>query len=326
MPASRLAVDLIVPTYRGVGLIEPCLAALQAQSRMPERVIVVDNGASEQTARAVRAHGAEWLPLGGNAGFAAAVNAGIAASDAPLVALLNDDAVPEPGWLAALAAALEADSAIAFCASRMLFADGDGRINAAGDAFDLRGRGGYNRGLGVRDGPEFDEPRLVFGACAGAALYRRSLFADIGLFDERFFLSWEDVDLDLRALLAGHRCLYVPSAVVRHAQGASSGADRQALERRNKAILAHKCLPLPLLLPFLALMPLREAYEAHAAGEGVRGWMARVKPFASAAASAHLLRREVVPRRVSYPKLVALLTTESEPYAGPRGDSRNGAA
>ena len=125
----------------------------------------------------------------------------------------------------------------------MLFPDGT--VNAVGDSFDVRGRGGYNRGLHEQDGPQFDEPRIVFGACAGAAIYRRSLFADIGLFDEAFTLSWEDVDLDLRALLAGHRCLYVPGAVVQHAQGSSSGASRLALERRNKAWLSLRGLPAP---------------------------------------------------------------------------------
>ena len=132
----------------------------------------------------------------------------------------------------------------------MLFT-GERGVNAAGDGFDVRGRGGYNRGIREPDGPRFDEPRIVFGACAGAALYRRALFHDIGLFDEQFFLSWEDVDLDLRAALAGHRCLYVPTAVVHHAQGASSGEWRAALERRNKAILALKGLPLPLLALYL---------------------------------------------------------------------------
>ena len=153
----------------------------------------------------------------------------------------------------------------------------------------MRGRGGYNRGIREPDGPRFDEPRIVFGACAGAALYRRTLFHDIGLFDEQLFLSWEDVDLDLRAALAGHRCLYVPTAVVHHAQGASSGDWRAALERRNKAILALKGLPLPLLALYLTLLPAREAYETRAAREGVRGYLRRLAPYAREAPRA--LRR-----------------------------------
>jgi hypothetical protein len=229
---DRLAVDVVIPTWNGERLLTACLDALRRQTLAPGRVIVVDNGSTDASRDVVEAAGAEWLALGENRGFPAAVNAGIAASAAPLVALLNNDAEPEPGWLEALVAAAEADPSLSLFASRMRFAGSD-LLNAAGDAFDVRGRGGYNRGLGESDGARFDEPRLVFGACAGAAMYRRSLFADIGLFDERFFLSWEDVDLDLRAALAGHRCLYVPGAVVHHRQGASSGPDRVALERRN---------------------------------------------------------------------------------------------
>jgi hypothetical protein len=323
------AVDLVIPNYQGERLLGPCLDAVMAQTLRPARVIVVDDGSSDGSQAVVaRYPGVEWLPLGENRGFPAAVNAGITAATAPLVALLNTDAIAEPGWLAALVTALD-DDTISLAASRMLFADGT--VNAAGDAFDVRGRGGYNRGLHEPDGPRFDEPRLVFGACAGAAIYRRALFADIGLFDEAFRLSWEDVDIDLRAALAGHRCLYVPDAVVEHAQGASSGATRLALERRNKAWLALRGLPLPLLLPFLALVPLREAYEAKAAGEGPRGWLARVAPFAREAPRA-LRWRGMVPRRRSSRELLPLLRGDSLPYpvgagaSSSRQNARNASA
>jgi GT2 family glycosyltransferase len=323
------AVDIVIPNYQGEQLLEPCLAALAAQTLRPARTIVVDDGSTDGSAAVVARHpDAEWLPLGQNRGFSAAVNAGIAAATAPLVALLNTDALPDPGWLEALAGALDDDPAISLAASRMLFHDGS--VNAAGDAFDIRGRGGYNRGLHEPDGPRFDEPRLVFGACAGAAIYRRSLFADIGLFDEAFRLSWEDVDIDLRAVLAGHRCLYVPGAVVHHTQGASSDASRLALERRNKAWLALRGLPAPLLVPFLALVPLRELYEARAAGEGPRGWLARVAPFVREAPRAARWRRTVV-RRVPARALLPILRADSQPYvttgaSSSRQNARNASA
>ena len=311
------AVDLIIPNLDGEALLGACLAGVAAQTLTPARVIVVDSGSTDGSCAIAEAHGAEWHQLATNDGFAAAVNHGIATSDSPYVALLNNDAVPEPGWLAALVDSLERDAGLSFAASRMLFT-GERGMNAAGDAFDVRGRGGYNRGLREPDGPRFDEPRIVFGACAGAALYRRTLFDDIGLFDERFFLSWEDVDLDLRAALAGHRCLYVPSAVVHHAQGASSGEWRAALERRNKAILALKGLPLPLLALYLALLPAREAYETRAAREGVTGYLRRLAPYLGEAPRALRLRGEVR-RRTGLRELWPLLTRESLPYEpGPR--------
>jgi GT2 family glycosyltransferase len=314
------AVDLVIPNLDGEALLATCLEAVGAQTLKPARVIVVDSGSRDGSRAICETHGAEWHALAANNGFAAAVNHGIAISDSPYVALLNNDAVPEPGWLAALVDALERDPGLSFAASRMLFT-GERGVNAAGDAFDVRGRGGYNRGIREPDGLRFDEPRIVFGACAGAALYRRSLFHDIGLFDEQLFLSWEDVDLDLRAALAGHRCLYVPGAVVHHAQGASSSGDwRAALERRNKAILALKGLPLPLLALYLTLLPAREAYETRAAREGVRGYLRRLAPYAREAPAA-LRRRGEVRRRVGIRELWPLLTRDSLPYE-PRRRSR----
>jgi len=306
------AVDLVIPNLDGEALLAACLEAVKAQTLAPARVIVVDSGSVDGSPAVAEAHGVEWHALAVNNGFAAAVNRGIAISESPYVALLNNDAVPEPGWLAALVEALERDSALSFAASRMLFT-GERGVNAAGDGFDVRGRGGYNRGIREPDGPRFDEPRIVFGACAGAALYRRELFHDIGLFDEQLFLSWEDVDLDLRAALAGHRCLYVPGAIVHHAQGASSGEWRGALERRNKAILALKGLPLPLLALYLALLPAREAYETRAAREGVAGYLRRLKPYATEAPRA-LRRRGEVRRRTGLRELWPLLTRDSLPY------------
>lgn len=322
-------VDIVIPNFQGEQLLDACLEAVASQTLQAARVLVVDDGSTDGSAAVVVRHpGVEWLPQAQNRGFPATVNAGISACTAPLIALLNTDALPEPGWLEALVSALDDDPSISLGASRMLFPDGT--VNAVGDSFDVRGRGGYNRGLHEADGPAFDEPRIVFGACAGAAIYRRSLFADIGLFDEAFQLSWEDVDLDLRALLAGHRCLYVPGAVVQHAQGASSGASRLALERRNKAWLALRGLPLPLLVPFLALVPLRELYEARAAREGVRGWLDRIEPFVREAPRVARWRRTVT-RRVPVRQLLPLLLSESQPYAGvgascSRQNARNASA
>ena len=314
------AVDVIIPSYNGEHLLGPCLAALARQTLPPARVLVVDNGSADGSRGVAEAAGAEWLPLGHNLGFPAAVNAGIRASTAPYLALLNNDATAEPEWLAELVGALERDPAISFAASRMIFTRDRG-INAAGDAFDVRGRGGYNRGIFEPDGPRFDEPRLVFGACAGAALYRRVLFDEIGLFEEEFFLSWEDIDLDLRAALAGRRCLYVPSAIVQHDQGASSTPDRLALERRNKARLALRDLPLPLLGVYLALLPVREARETRAARQGVRDYGARLRPYLAEAGWA-LRRRGRIERRASLRELWPVLTRESLPYE-PGSDSRS---
>jgi hypothetical protein len=98
-----------------------------------------------------------------------------------------------------------------------------------------------------------------------------------------------------------------------HDQGASSGRERLRLERRNKAWLALKGLPLPLLVPFLALMPLREAYETKAAGEGPRDWVGRDSPYVRELPTAWRWRREVQ-RRLPYRQVLPLLLRRSHPY------------
>jgi GT2 family glycosyltransferase len=154
------------------------------------------------------------IELDRNLGFAGANNVVLETVTSPYVALLNNDAVPHPSWLSALKSALDARPEAGFAASRMVFADSPGVIDRAGDSYTRAGAGRL-RGRG-EPVSRYDKSEFVFGACAGAALYRTELLDEIGLFDEDFFILYEDVDLSFRAQLMGYRCLYVPEAVVHH--------------------------------------------------------------------------------------------------------------
>ena len=245
-------VAVVVPNLNGLEHLPECFAALDVQSFRDFEVLLIDNGSTDGSAEWMRenAPACRVLELGENGGFAKAVNAGIRASDAPYVALLNNDTNADPRWLAELVAALEADPSYDFAASLMLLYDRDGVVNAAGDGYDVARMTGLNRGLGE---PEegFRERMRVFGACAGAAIYRRSMFDDVGLFDEDFFLLSEDTDVNLRALIAGKRCLYVPAARVRHKLRATIGVESpEAMKRlteRNEMIVFAKDMPWPLV-------------------------------------------------------------------------------
>jgi hypothetical protein len=128
------------------------------------------------------------------------------------VAVLNDDAFPEPGWLEALLKVMEADPEIGACASLMVFDHRPEIIQSAGIAID-RTAIAWDR---LRGYPmaHAQAPAEVFGASAGAALYRCAMLEALGGFDERFFAYLEGVDLAWRAQIAGWRCVYVPSARV----------------------------------------------------------------------------------------------------------------
>jgi GT2 family glycosyltransferase len=254
-------VTVIIPTFNGEKLLPGCLDSLARQRYSPFRTVVVDNGSTDASSAllAGRYPAVAVIRMGRNTGFAPAVNAGIRRAETELVALLNNDTEAQPDWLAALVAALDADPGAAFCASKMIdFAD-RGVIDSAGNCYASNGRS-VPRGFLSQDRGQYDAPAEVFGACAGAALYRRALFDRVGLFDERFVSYKEDVDLDFRAQLAGMRCLYAPSAVCRHIGGATSGRRKSdlavRLSTRNGIALFFKNMPaalLPRTLPRLIL-------------------------------------------------------------------------
>jgi len=209
-------VSVIVVNWNGKELLQDCLEGLQRQTYRCFTVILVDNGSNDGSVEFVNSHypDVKTISLPENVGFSAANNIAIKTVDTRYVALLNNDAVPHSSWLKELVETLEANPRVGFVASKMLFHDRKHMIDRAGDGYTdagvalLRGRDT------TADG--FDRCEPVFGACAGAALYRTDMFDDIGLFDEDFFLLYEDVDLSFRAQLRGYQCLYVPDAIVYH--------------------------------------------------------------------------------------------------------------
>lgn len=214
---TRPEVSVVVINYNGLEHLELCLGALGRQTHRDFEVVLVDNGSTDGSEDYVRSHfpHVRIVRLEKNAGFCGGNNAGIRAARGDLIALLNNDTEVQPRWLEALCAALRRDPSAGLCASRMIRFWERSVLDNAGD---LMTPGGFalERGRGEPDGAEFAGDCEVFGACAGAALYRRSMFDEIGLLDEGFFLTYEDLDLSFRARLAGYRCLYAADAGVYH--------------------------------------------------------------------------------------------------------------
>lgn len=249
-------ISVVIVNWNGRQLLGTCLELLKKQTLKNVEGILVDNGSSDGSVAYVREHfpEVEVIALPENRGFAGGNNVGIRAADSDYIALLNNDAQPEPHWLEALAHALEAHPEVGFCASKMLRADDPRVIDTAGDVFYDYGAGG-KRGMDQLDGPEFSQTDYVFGACAGAAIYRRAMLQDIGLFDEDFFLYGEDIDLSFRAQLRGYQCLFVPQARVYHQVAATAGWGSHLsiyYSRRNMLYILLKDLPTSLLLRHLA--------------------------------------------------------------------------
>jgi GT2 family glycosyltransferase len=222
---------VIVPNLNGEKYLDACLSSLHLQSRPAAQVIVVDNGSADRSREIVAAHPLrpELIALPRNLGFAAAVNRGIAAAAHDAVALLNNDAEADPGWLAAGLHALEDTPAAAMIAALMLDYHDRDRVDNAGDLIGRDGRP-RARARGGR-GAELTGAVQVLSPCAGAAIYRRAALIALGGFAEDFWSYLEDVDLGLRALARGMRCRFVPAAVVYHHGAMTALGDRPGKKR-----------------------------------------------------------------------------------------------
>jgi GT2 family glycosyltransferase len=250
-------ISVVIPNYNGRRYLEGCLPSLSAQTFEDFEVIVVDNGSKDGSCEYV----AEEFPRvrivenEENLGFAAGVNSGISIARGEHILTLNNDTVAEREFIGSLAEAIGSDGRVGMCASKMLFLDG--RINSAGICLSRSGAA-WDRGMGEADRGQYDAACEVFGPSAGAALYRREMLDEIGLFDEDFFAYMEDVDLAFRGRLAGWRCLYVPGARVRHVHGGTAGFGSDlSVYYGNRNILWYpvKDFPLGLLissLPWIA--------------------------------------------------------------------------
>lgn len=252
-------VAVVIPNLNGLSHLPDCLQALSEQTRPADEIVVVDNGSTDGSLAylAERWPDVRVVTLGSNTGFPSACNAGIAATTAPLVVLLNNDTAAEPGWLEHLVDAMDADPGCSWASSKLVRFDDPATMDSAGHAYSIWVGAARNLGEG-EPAADWDAPRRIFGASAAAAVYRRSLFEDIGVLDDEFFLIHEDTDLDLRATMAGHRCRYVPDAVVRHKRGASYQVDAaiHLMGVRNR-IWATRSLPPGALAVWVATKALR---------------------------------------------------------------------
>ncbi len=251
------SVSVIIVNWNGRHLLPECLDSLRAQTRPADEIVVIDNGSNDGSQALIRERYPEvtLVELDDNKGFSAANNIAIHRAKGDYIALLNNDLLVAPQWIATMVAAIETDASLGSCACKMLSYNRRNIIDAAGMNYSKSGEAS-NRGFGEQDGEEFSRPKTVFGACAGAALYRATMLQDIGLFDEDLYIYYEDVDLAFRAQLTGYNCLYVPEAVVYHHHSASNSnpANKYYYLVRNNVLVIAKTVPTPLLGRYLILI------------------------------------------------------------------------
>ena len=234
---------MVIPSWNSAALLPRCLDSLRGQGIELE-TLVVDNGSEDGTLAYLEREGVAHVSLPRNEGFAVAVNLGAARVRAPAVLVLNADTVLEPGAVRALLEALEADPSLGGVQPRILQLEEGAEMDAASARLYSAGQGltrdgrALEEGAGEAQSPAYQQGREVFGVCGAACLLRRELFERLGGYDERYFAFYEDVDLNVRARIAGRRFAYVPEAVVWHVGNASWKAEAPNPSAWNARLVA----------------------------------------------------------------------------------------
>jgi GT2 family glycosyltransferase len=237
-------VAVVIPNWNGSVRLAKLLAALELQSHPIERVIVVDNGSSDDSVAIARRAGCTVIELEKNTGFSPAVNCGIRSADAEWIGILNNDVLPEPNWLAALMAQ-SATKDVWFMTGKLLDTSRHDRIDGTFDAV-CRGGCAWRCGHGRPDSPLWNQPRQIHFPPLTAAILRADLFERVGLLDEDFESYLEDIDFGIRCAQAGLSGLYVPEAVAYHEGSATLGSWHPVTVRkisRNQLLLIAKHYP-----------------------------------------------------------------------------------
>lgn len=257
-PVHDPEVAVIIVNYNGGDMLLRCLRHLERQTWRSFRTIVVDNASSDGSMLRAETEypWIEALRMERNIGFAAGNNIGAAlAPECKWIACLNPDAYAHPDWLASLMQAAQAHPEFALFGSKLILATHPDRLDGTGDIYHVSGaawRRDHRRKL--TGGHHAAEE--IFAPCAAAALYRRDVFDEVGGFDDDYFCYFEDVDLAFRMRLRGHRCYYVPAAIVHHVSSGIAGFQSSFTVyhgHRNLVWTFVKDMPLPLLLACLPL-------------------------------------------------------------------------
>lgn len=247
-----MKVTVVIPNYNGKSFLKDCMESLKNQTYKDFSVLVVDNASKDGSVEFLRTEYPETqvLSLDKNYGFSGAVNEGIKRSDTPYVILLNNDTAADKDFVGSLVACMDKDEKIFSANPKMIQMYKPELLDDAGDLYCAVGWA-FQRGVGQRsDG--YNKECNIFSSCAGASIYRRRIFDEIGVFDEMHFAYLEDIDVGYRARIAGYRNVYCPKAEVFHVGSGTSGSKyndfKVRLAARNGIYLNYKNMPLLMLV------------------------------------------------------------------------------
>ena len=246
-----MKVSIITPNYNGVEFLDKYFKSLSQDSDYIGEVIIIDNGSTDSSLDYIKKNTFSFpvvvIENNENLGFAPAVNQGILKSKYDYIFSLNNDTEVKKGSIKAMLD-LICDDDVFSVQAKMLQAQNKKLIDDAGDEYNLLG---WTKKIGENQNSDnYSQIFEIFSSCAGAALYKKSVFTEIGLFDDNFFAYMEDVDLAIRSQIYGYKNLMCPDAIVYHIGSATSGSRynefKVKIAARNNVWTVYKNLPIPL--------------------------------------------------------------------------------
>lgn len=217
-------VSIVIAHHNKKEFLEKSLSSLLRQTYSTIEIVLVDNNSTDGSVDYIKKEfpSVKIIACKENYGFAKANNIGIKETKGELIVALNNDTEVVSNWLEELVKAINSDEKVGMCSSKILFMKNPTMINSTGMCISRSGAC-WDRGMFEYDNGQYQHIEKVFGPCGCAAMYRKEMLEEIGLFDEDFYAYAEDVDLAFRGRLAGWECLYVPKAVVYHLHGGTAG-------------------------------------------------------------------------------------------------------
>lgn len=252
-----MSAAVVIPSWNSLTLLSRCLESLREDQGAETELLIVDNGSSDGSVEYLEREGIPHISLQENFGFAGAVNLGVRATESDAVFVLNADTIVEQGSITVLLDALAADRQLGGVQPLILQLQGDQpapvghspTVYSVGQSLTKDGRG-FEEGAGELQASGHMDRREVFGVCGAACLLRRELFSEVGGYDETYVSFYEDVDLNIRARIAGWTFEFVPEALVWHvgnavwrSQFADPAAENARLVARNRLATQIKYMP-----------------------------------------------------------------------------------
>ena len=247
-----MKVSVVTPNYNGERFLKAFFESLNEDSECIGEVIIVDNGSSDNSKAYINGNAFDFpvklIENDENLGFTPAVNQGIANAEYEYIFSLNNDTEVEKGSIRQMLDLISSDDNIFSVQAKMLQYGNKDLIDDVGDEYNLLAwtkKTGENHRSG-----EYVDVMEIFSSCAGAAIYRKSLLEELGMFDDEFFAYMEAVDLAVRSKINGYRNMLCPQAIVYHIGSATSGSRynefKVRLAARNNVWVVYKNLPIPL--------------------------------------------------------------------------------